>query len=834
MDFVHRLRQDLQYALRLQARNPGFSAVVLLSLALGIGANTAIFQLLDAVRLRSLPVRDPQELAVVRIKGGSDGMGIRQGYGSDLTYPLWEGIRSQQQAFSGTFAAASYLLMAGKGAETQPVTTLWMSGDTFNVLGTTAQKGRLFAPADDRRGCAMDSAVISDSFWQRYFGGDDAAVGKTLNVQDHAVRVIGITPRTFTGLEVGKGFDIAFPLCALEAARPGEMARADFWILIVMGRLKRGWSLSRASAYLDAISPALFDAIPLTGYGDAVTSRYRGSRLMAESAANGISQLRDSYERPLWLLLGITGLVLLIASVNLANLMLARAAARQREIAVRIAIGASRARLMSQMFAESLLLAGAGGILSIAFAPLLSRGLLGLLATQEQTVLLNLSRDWRVLAFTAGIAVLTCIAFGLAPALRSSQISPGLAMKSGGRSLTSPRERFSLQRGLAVVQISVSLVLLFGALLFVQSLRNLSNVDAGFRQSGILFMTAGDPTGIRQRADAAVFQAGLLDEVRTIPHVESAALSSHVPLTNNAWSFFLHATNADGQEKADAWSRFTYVSPEYFQTMGTPILQGRDFNNLDSASSRKVAIVNKTFVRRYIFKPNPIGTLVRTVAEPGYPEQVYEIVGIVKDTKYTRLREDADAIAFVPSTQEPNPLSIAGITIRFSGSNSQVIADIKRRLGESRPGMILQFQPVEALLRDGLTMERLMAWLSGFFGVLAAILAVIGLYGVLSYMVQSRINEIGIRLALGSTRARVISLVVRETAFLLLAGLTVGAVGSLAASRATSALLFGLSPGDTNTLIASASGLALAAAAASYIPAWRASRVDPMVALRHE
>ena len=365
-------------------------------------------------------------------------------------------------------------------------------------------------------------------------------------------------------------------------------------------------------------------------------------------------------------------------------------------------------------------------------------------------------------------------------------------------------------------------------------MRNLSNVDAGFRQSGILFLTAGDPTRIHQGGDAATFRASLLDEVRTIPQVESAALSSHVPLTKDAWGFFIHTANAQGEERADTFSRLTYISPEYFKTMRTPMIQGRDFNNLDTASSRKVAVVNETFVRKYIVRPNPIGTLVRTVKEPGYPEQVYEVVGVVKDTKYRSLRDEEEVITFVPSTQETNPLSIAGMTIRFSGSNAQVITGIKRRLGEAHPGMILQFQPVETLIHDGLTTERLMAWLSGFFGVLAAVLALIGLYGVLSHMVQTRVNEIGIRLALGSTRVRVIALMVRETAGLFLAGLAVGAIGALAASRGASALLFGLSPGDTNTLVAAAAMLALIAAAASYIPARRASRVDPMVALHHE
>lgn len=831
MTALENLRQDLRYAVRTLRFSPGFAVVALLSLALGIGANTAIFELLNAVRLRNLPVKDPQQLAVVRIAGGNPGVGLSNGYGSDLTYPLWQGIRDRQQAFSGIFALGKSRFLVGSANEMQSVDSLWVSGELFDVLGVKAERGRLFKVADDRPGCAFDTAVISHAFWQRYFGGEASVIGRTLTVLDKPVQVIGITPPTFTGLEVGQGFDIAFPMCA-EAVWGESIKRSDIFWLTVMGRLNPGWTVERAAGHLDAISPGLIEATLLTGYDSYVLDKYRRFRLTAQPAANGTSALRKSYETPLWLLLGITGLVLLIASLNVANLMLARATTREREMAVRIAIGASRRRLISQMFVESLLLAGLGALAAIGLAPLLSRALVGFLATQDQTVLLELGLDWRVLTFTGGVAILTCIAFGLVPAFRSTTVKPGAAMKAAGRGLTSTREKFSYQRTLVIVQIAVSLVLVFGALLFMRSLRNLTGLDAGFRPGGVVFVTAFQPNLNVPPSSMPDFHRQVLEEVRSMPRVESAALSTHVPLIGSSWSFGVNVTSPQAETNGD--SRFTYISPQYFRTMDTPTLQGRDFNESDTKSSAKVVIVNQTFVRRYIPSPNPIGTVVRTIAEPGYPSTVYEVIGVVKDTKYTRLRDDMPPIAFVPFTQNPQPAAFVRMVIRYSESNTDVTAEIKRRIAESHPGMIVEFQVLETLIRDGVTLERLMAWLSGFFGMLAALLAVIGLYGVLSYTTERRKGEIGIRMALGATPLRVVAMIVRETAVLLLAGIVLGAIVSQWVTSAMQGLLFQLSPTDFRTMLFAASALGIIAVIASYVPAWRASRVDPMVALRHE
>jgi predicted permease len=531
------------------------------------------------------------------------------------------------------------------------------------------------------------------------------------------------------------------------------------------------------------------------------------------------------------LLLGITGLVLLIACANLANLMLARANAREREIAVRVALGASRGRLIRQTLSESLLLAGFGAAIGASLAQLMSRSLLSFLTTEGNPLRLDLSSDWRGLAFTASVAVFTCIVFGIAPALRASQIEPVAAMRSGGRGLTN-RERFSFQRFFVIWQIAISLALLVGALLFVRSFRNLISLDAGFRQNGILFVDTDFEQLSLPRERLVSFQTNLLEQIRSIPQVESAATSTCKPLAGPCWNLGVRAPGAQGEQEGG--SRFTYVSPEYFKTMEIPVLAGRDFNNFDTATSRQVALVNETFARRFFANRNPVGALMRSVAEPNYPETLYEVIGVVKDTKYANLREDIPPIAYVPEAQHPSPWPWAGIVIRSSAPLNEVINQVRRKVGDLSPEITVGFKVFETQIREGLIRERLMAWLAGFFGILAAALAMIGLYGVISYMVLRRRNEIGIRLALGASRADIVLLILREMAALLLVGLGIGAVVSLAATRSAGALLFGLAPHDALTLIASACLLAAVAGLASFLPALRASRVDPMVALRHD
>src|SRR5215813_4130450 len=711
VNLIENTLQDLRFAGRMLRRSPGFTAVAILSLALGIGANAAIFQLLNAVRLRSLPVANPQELAEVRVAGGNGGFGVQTGVNSELTYALWERIRESQEAFSGIFAWGNASFSVGQGAEMRRVRGLWVSGDLFPMLGVRPIRGRLFTEADNRRECGSAGAVISYEFWRNYFGGEESAIGKTLIVGDQSSTVIGVTPPEFFGLEVGKSFDVALPVCT----RAGALDRLDLFWLVVMGRLKPGWTLTQASAHLKAISSGFFEETTPPGYSSSNNEYYRNFRLTALPAGQGVSRLRTSYGTSLWLLLGITGLVLLIACANLANLMLARANAREREIAVRVALGASRGRLIRQTLSESLLLAGSGAALGAGLAQLMSRVLITFLNTEGNILRLDLSSDWRVLTFTASVAVFTCIVFGVVPALRASQIEPVAAMRSGGRGLTN-RERFSFQRFFLVGQIAISLALLVGALLFVRSFRNLITLDAGFRQNGILFIDTEFDRLRLSRERIVSFQTNLLEQIRSLPQVESAATSTCKPLLAPCCPLGVRAPGAPGEQEGG--SKFTNVSPGYFNTMEIPVLAGRDFNDFDTATSRQVVLVNETFARRFFANRNPVGALVRSVAEPNFPETLYEVIGVVKDTKYANLREDIPPITYVPAAQYPSPGPSPGIVIRSSAPLSEVINQVRRKFSDLSPDITVQLKVFETQIREGLIRERLMAWLAGFFGIL--------------------------------------------------------------------------------------------------------------------
>jgi predicted permease len=812
---------DVRYALRTLRKSPGFTTTAIVTLALGIGANTAIFMLLDAIRLRSLPVQDPQELAEVRITdAGHQGMGLNQQYG-ELTRPLWQEIRDHQQSFSGVFAWSVNLRYVGRGSEMRHFHELRVSGDFFGVLGVRPFRGRLLIP-EDEGACPMTRAVVSYPYWQSELGGRDLSSAVKLVVDNELVEIVGVTPPGFSGLVVGEAFDIAIPFC-----QPKEELRRDVFEVSVMGRLKPGVTIQRASAEMNALSSSIFEATVPPGRDTRSTETYKQFRLAAYPASTGVSSLRD-YDRSLFLLLGIAGLVLLIACTNLANLMLARASVRQREMAVRLALGASRARLIRQLLTENLLLAATGAAIGIALAQFLSQLLVWSFSTEGAGVTLQTVTDWRVLLFAAGVAALTCIVFGIAPALRATRAEPISAMKAGGRGTTGGRERFSLQRLLVVAQVSVSLVLLVGALLFVRSFRNLMTFDPGMRESGITDAFLGFWQSNLSKERWADFQRELLEEVRSVPGVLNAATTTNAPLLGSSWEHGIRIGSQEGD------SKFTWVSPEYFETMGIPVIQGRSLTREDTASSQRVALVNETFVRRYLSGTNPIGQTLRTSPEPDYPATVYEIVGVIPDTKYNDLRGQTPPMTFAPASQFPGQGPWTNVMIHSNLAPAAVAAAAKRVIAEKHPDVITQFADFQREIRDGLVEERLMATLSGFFGLLAVLLAVVGLYGVISYIVAMRRNEIGIRMALGASRGDVIGIIVRQTLVLLALGVGVGVVLALGAVRSAGSLLFGLQPNDPLTFAGASALLVTIALIASFLPARRASRVDPMVALRYE
>jgi predicted permease len=831
---MYSLWQDLRYGLRLLRKSPAFTAVAVISLALGIGANTAIFQLLDAVRLRSLPVARPNELAEVKIANTDSRSGSFSSSHPSITNPQWEYIRDHQGAFSGVFAWSEDSFNLAQGGQVRPARGLWVSGDFFNVLGVAPVLGSVFTPADDRRGCGAGGVVISYPFWQREFGGAPSAVGGKITLDGHPFEIIGVTPPGFFGLEVGRYFDVAAPICSEQIVK-GENTRLDMrhgWWLTVMGRLKPGWSLDQASAQLGAISPALFQETLPPVYNAPGRDNYLKFKLGAFPAGSGLSNLRERYEYSLWLLLGIAGLVLLIACANLANLMLARASAREREIAVRLALGASRWRLIRQLLAESLLLAAIGAVIGALLAQALSRFLVSFISQEGRALYLDLSPDWRLLAFMAGLAVFTCILFGLAPAFRATRTTPGAVLKANSRGLTASRERFSLRRILVVSQVALSLILLVGALLFVRSLQKVMSVNPGFKQDGITIAEI-DLTKLKLPKDRRLtYKRELLDRVRAIPGVDSAADAMIVPMSGSGWNDSVEILGSEPIRRGIPM--FNQITPEFFKTLGAPMVAGRDFNDHDTLSSPKVAIVNETFARQLLDGSDPIGKRFQVETPPGEPALIYEIIGLVRDTKYYNLREDFKPTAFVAVSQAKEHYEGAQFLISSNLPASGLTTAVKRTILEASPEINLDFRIFKTQIRDGLLQERLMATLSGFFGFLAVLLATVGLYGVLSYAVAQRRNEIGIRMALGADRLQIVKLIMRDAGIMLAIGLVAGVALALLGAKAASSLLFGLKPSDPITIAIAVAALGAVGAGASYLPARRAAGQDPMAALRDE
>ena len=829
---VDGLGRDLRFAVRLLRLNPGFAAVAILSLALGIGANTAIFELLDAVLLRTLPVQAPQQLADIQeIHGGRIGSTVARQ--REFSFAIWEQLRQQQRAFSGVAAWSTERLDLGQGGEARYSEGLWVSGSFFQVLQVQPILGQLISESDDFRGCGIRGVVISDAFWQREFGGRAEALGSKLSLNGHPFEIIGVTPPSFYGLEVGRSFDVALPLCS-EAAIRAESPWTDSpttWWLAALGRLNPGWTFKRASAQLASIAPGIYAATLPSEYDAVARKDYLRFGLKAEPAATGVSQLRNKYADPLWILLTISGLVLLIACANLANLMLARAGARQREMALRLTLGASRARLIRQLLAESLLLAIIGAAIGIALAQVLGRILIAFIGNAQDPIYLHLYPDLRVLFFTVGVAVFTCLLFGVAPAVQAARTDPGTVMKTSGRGLTAGRERFLLRRGLIVSQVALSLVLLIAALLFVRTFRNLLTVNAGFQQDNILVADFDFSSLHVPVANRLEYKRELLADVRNTPGVISASEASIVPISGNGWNEFIDIPSASIYRKL---VDFNAVSAGYFQTLQTPLRAGRDFGENDTRTSPLVAIVNEQFARTFFGDTNPVGETFGMKQSGGKPEKVYRIVALVGNTKYRDLREDFNPIVFVAENQISDPEPDSTFLIRSNESPSSLISSFKSTAARSSPEIVLNFSVFRTSVLEKLTRERLMATLSGFFGVLAAILAMVGIYGIISYGVVRRRSEIGVRIALGANKADILRLILREAGALLAAGLVIGTGLAVASGRAAQAMLFGLKPTNPPTLALAIGSLTIVAVAASVLPAARAIAVDPMQVLREE
>jgi putative ABC transport system permease protein len=823
--WVENAFHDLRYGVRILAKAPVFTGMAVLSLALGIGANTAIFSIVNGVLLRTLPVREPERL--VLLKGGS------------WTNPIWEQIRARQWTlFDGAIAWGEDRFDLAAGGPSQPAEGLWVSGGFFDVLGVPFVAGRTFLPEDDRRGGGPNGpvAVISHRFWQRHFGGARDVIGRSLSLNRVSFTIIGVTSPAFAGPVTGRAFDIAVPLGSEPLVRGKESfldARSTWW-LDIMGRLKPGATIGDAALALRAVQPQIRQATLPEDWPASELKNYLSGRFELVSGSAGAPQFRDQYRQSLLILMATVGLVLLIACANIANLMLARANARRHELSLRRAMGASGPRLARQLLTESLLLAGAGAILGLAFAVWGSRLLVGQLTTFRETVFVDVSLDWRALAFTVVVTVGTALLFGLAPALRASRVDPGEAMKDQGRTITGERHRM-LGQPLVILQVALSLVLLVGAGLFIRTFVTLTHQNFGFDPDRLLILDVDvQRTGVLPEDRPALYTK-IEAAVRRVPGVANAAISMIRPVSGMGWNNMVEVPGGRAMAGRDKSVWLNGVSPQWFATYRVPLIAGRGFAETDRSGAPSVAIVNRAFATKFVGAANPIGRVVRRVGmrQLGKSEPDLEIIGLVETTPYNELRESAPPIVYMPLAQAEATWPSQTLAVRASLSNpasltrslADVVASIDRNVS-------LTFLPLTEQIDSMVVRERVLALLSGFFGALALLLAGIGLYGVTSYSVSRRRMEIGVRMALGADAAAVVRLVMARLTLLLSVGLAIGAVASLWASTFVRTLLYGLEPNDPATLVAATLVLSIVAALAAWLPARRAARIDPAQVLR--
>jgi predicted permease len=824
LGWLDTLFADVRYALRGLIATPGFTAVAVLSLALGIGANSAIFTLANALVFKTLPVRDPEQLVALKMSGPG---------GDEFTNPLWEQIRDTPDLLAGSFAYGTSDFNLSDGGEQRSVPGAWVSGDFFSVLGVRAVAGRTLVHSDDVRGCAPVAAV-SAGFAQREFGGAEQAVGKSVSLNGHPFTVVGAIDPDFFGINIGRTVDVYTPQCAQTLLNgPAYLDQRSTWYLNVAGRVPAGVSEAQLQTRLRAASPPMFAATVPPRWGAADQKEYLKTTLTLAPAATGFSETRDRYRGALFTLMAVVGVVLLIACANIANLLLARAAAREREIAIRLAIGAGRGRVIRQLLTESLVLASAGAALGLIFAQWAGGLLVGFMSSAKRPLWLDLSLDWRVVAFTTGVAVLTAVLFGLVPAWRATRVDPQAALKAGGRGLAGGRSRHRLGKALVVAQVALSLTLVAAAGLLVNSFRRLTQFDPGFRRTGVLVTHFElNNTGLK---DAALDEAKneILRGARLLPGVTSASLSLLTPIGNMQWNEFVVVPGVTPRNQKDSLVYFNSVADGYFTTLGTSFVAGRDITPDDVAQKRHVAVVNETMAKYWFGTASPIGRSFQTAFGDSVSPPI-EVVGVVRDTKYARIDETPLAIAYLPIGQAEATGPFIELVMRSAGDPGALMPAVRKLAAGISPKVSLDFTTLEAQVDASLARPRLLASLSGFMGALALLLAVIGLYGMMSYDVNRRRNEIGIRKALGAADPALWRMVVREAARLIVMGVVIGAVIAVASTRLMNAFLFGLTATDPTTFVAAAVILGGAGIVAAFLPAWRASRMSPMAALREE
>jgi predicted permease len=846
--------QDIRYAFRTMRKSPGFAAVTILTLALGIGANTAIFTVINSVLLNNLPVDHPQQLVLLT---NPDEQGEQIGFSDSvrdlLTYSEFQDIAQHNAVFSGVLAASSFTTSkpaeaegSGESVESAPAELKLVSGSYFGVLGVDPVLGRAFSTEVDNLRDANPVAVISYGFWQTRFAGARDIIGRKLSVLKTTYTVVGVTPPQFHGETVGDNPEIFVPLSMQSEIFPGRdflspetnhFDKAEW--LQVIGRLKPGVSLAQAKAAINVEFQQMMQA-QAAGMSAHDKQQFMKQSLAVTGGSRGASTLRGDFGKPLEILMAVVGLILLIACANIANILLARAVSRQKEVAVRVALGAGGARLVRQMLTESILLAAIGGAVGLLFAEWAEVVLLRMVSAVNGTVSqvpLDLHPHGKILAFTLGVSVLTGILFGLAPALRATRVDLNSVLKAAARGFsgTSSRPgRIPIGKLLVVAQVALSLLLLVVAGLFVRSFRNLSEVNLGYDRDHLLqFDTNARTFGYAQAEVIPVYEQ-ILQRLRAVPGVRGASLSD-IGLLSGADSQDPFTLEGEGKARDDEEAKFTLVGPDFFAAAGIPILEGREIGPQDSGNGQRVGVINETFARKFFVKSDPIGKRVYVHESEGPFDFV--IVGVAADSKHRSVREKPFSRFYIPFFNPPQATWAAGATFIVRtfgdpGGESSSIRAVVKDVASNLPPVTTE--TMDQQLADSLATDRMITELSGAFGALAVILVCIGLYGIMAYAVSGRTNEIGIRVALGAQRKNVLWLILRESLLLVVAGVVIGVPIVFAAGEWISNLLFGVNAADPLAIALAAALMFLVGMVACYVPVLRAMRVDPMVALRYE
>ena len=828
------LLQDVSFALRTFARSPLFVAVAVFSLAFGIGANTAIFSLTDQILVRMLPVKQPEQLVLFSAIGRH--YGNNQGW-NRISYPMYQDFRDHNTVFSGMFCFREAEMSLSYDGRTERVAGEFVSGNYFPVLGVTAAIGRLFTAADDKFQGGHPVAVLSYGFWQRKFAGNPGVIGQKLNINGYPFTVIGVIQPGFSGTDPGYAPEVRVPVMMSSKLTSflDLNDRRSRWVT-AFGRLKPGISIKEAKASIQPFFHQILQ-MEVKEKAFAKASPYMKQAFLKMSmdllpASKGRSYLRRQFSKPLLVLMATVTLVLLIACANIANLLIARATSRQKEMAVRLALGSGRRRIIRQLLVESLLLSITGGIAGLALAVWTDRALISFLPASSVPLNISSVPDWRILAFNIALSVLTGIAFGLAPAVQSTRPDLAGTLKDQAGAVTGGASTLT-RKLLVVAQITLSLLLLIGAGLFIRSLQNLKDLDPGFRTTNLLAFKVDPTLNGYPRDRTKAFYLRLKENLEGLPGVRMAALAIVPVMEGNEWDQWVTIDSYSPKTGELPDPHMNFVSPDYFKTMEITLLAGRDFRRTDTVGSPKVCIVNEAFAKKYFGTINAVGHKIGMGIDPGTKTDI-TIVGVARSTKYESMRDEIPIEVFRPYQQMDFATGITAY-VRTAQNPKQIFSSIRKLVHDLDSNLpVFEMVTLEKQMEDSLVTERLVALLSTGFGFLATVLAAIGLYGVMAYTVARRTREIGIRMAIGAARKDVLWLVLREVMVLLGIGIAIALPAAWILTQTVRSQLYGIQPSDPVSMAAATLAIAAVAVLAGYLPARRATRVDPMCALRYE